>query len=91
MRGSQPLENPDTNASHYGYYTSDLPMVPLPPSTTEKTKTEPDKNTYLVFAACTAPTRATTTAAHFLFQGHEGGSNSATSRASTSTPTPRTG
>src|SRR6185437_3640866 len=34
---------------HYGYYTSDLPMVPLPPSTAEKTKSEPDKNTYLIF------------------------------------------
>ena len=63
VRGSQPLENPDANATHYGYYTSDLPMVPLPPSTAEKTKTEPDKNTYLVpRTAIPAPTPPTTTA-----------------------------
>ena len=39
-------------------------MVPLPTApTVEAHKTEPDKNTYLVFrTACTAPTRTTTTA-----------------------------
>jgi hypothetical protein len=77
VRGSQPLENPDANASHYGYYTSDLPMVPLPPSTAEKTKSEPDKNTYLIFKnGLSGPDHAYDYGTHFLFQGHEGGSNS---------------
>jgi hypothetical protein len=77
VRGSQPLENPDANASHYGYYTSDLPMVPLPPSTPEKTKSEPDKNTYLIFKnGLSGADPAYDYGTHFLFQGHEGGSNS---------------
>src|SRR3954454_23006102 len=74
VRGSQQLDTPDANASHYGYYTSDLPMVPLPPSTAEKTKSEPDKNTYLVFkTGLSGPDHAYDYGRHFLFQGHEGG------------------
>ena len=91
VRGSQPLENPDANASHYGYYTSDLPMVPLPPSTAEKTKSEPDKNTYLSSrTASRAPTTHMTTAGTSCSRGTRA-ARTPTSRASTSTPTLRTG
>ena len=75
LRGSQPLENPDAVASHYGYYTSTAPMVAIPPSTAEAQKSEPDKNTYLVFPrSLTGADPHYRYGTHFLFQGHEGGS-----------------
>jgi hypothetical protein len=52
-QGSMPLENPSALAGYYGYNT-DGPMIPaagdLPSAThkVEASKTEPDKNTYLV-------------------------------------------
>jgi hypothetical protein len=77
LRGSQPLENPDAVASHYGYYTSTAPMVAIPPSTAEAQKSEPDKNTYLVFPrSLTGADPHYRYGTHFLFQGHEGGTNS---------------
>src|SRR5215470_8229643 len=53
-QGSTPLENPSTATSRFYGYSVDGPMLPAPgdlPSSTHKveaTKTEPDKNTYLV-------------------------------------------
>ena len=77
VRGSQPLENPNAVASFYGYYTSTDPMVPLPPSTAEAQKSEPDKNTYLVFKhGLKGADPHYRYGTHFLFQGHEGGTNS---------------
>jgi hypothetical protein len=65
--------NPD-----YGY-DGDGPMVPAPgdlPTSThlvEATKTEPDKNTYLVLHGQNGPDRSYNYRTHFVFQGHEGG------------------
>ena len=39
----------------------------------EATKTEPDKNTYLVLTGATGPAKGYNYGTHFLFQGHEGG------------------
>ena len=52
-QGSTPLENPSALTNWYGYF-NDGPMVPAPGAVqakghnVEATKTEPDKNTYLV-------------------------------------------
>src|SRR5215468_3733883 len=55
-QGSNPLENPadvdlgggaSVKITHYGYY-GDGTMLPVIPSLAEATKSEPDKNTYLV-------------------------------------------
>jgi hypothetical protein len=84
-QGSTALENPQTvtladgttaTAAFYGY-DGDGPMVPAPgdlPSATHKveaTKTEPDKNTYLVLEGQTGPDASYDYGTHFLFQGHE--------------------
>ncbi len=53
-QGSTPLENPSADTSKYYGYSNDGPMLPAPgdlPSPSHKveaSKTEPDKNTYLV-------------------------------------------
>src|SRR6186997_502153 len=47
-QGSAKLENGTADIPFYGY-DGDGTMIPLPGTTTEATKTEPDKNTYLVF------------------------------------------
>ena len=67
-------------------------MVPRPPSSnTEAQKTEPDKNTYLVFTKSLPGADPNYDyGTHFLFQGHESRRRPATSRGSTSTPTRRT-
>jgi hypothetical protein len=46
--------------------------VPAPGATTEATKTEPDKNTYLVLRSASGPDAKYDYGHHFLFQGHEG-------------------
>src|SRR5262245_31811151 len=52
-QGSMPVENPSVQVGFYGY-NNDGPMIPAPgdlPSAVHKaeaSKTEPDKNTYLV-------------------------------------------
>ena len=84
-QGSIPLENPQTvtladgtahTAAYYGY-DGDGPLLPaagdLPSAThlVEATKTEPDKNTYLVLNGQTGPDAAYDYGTHFLFQGHE--------------------
>ncbi|HVY37001.1 MAG TPA: phosphatase [Polyangia bacterium] len=86
-QGSIPLENPQTVtladgttavAAFYGY-NGDGPLLPAPgdlPSAThliEATKTEPDKNTYLVLYGQNGPDASYDYGTHFLFQGHEGG------------------
>jgi hypothetical protein len=71
-QGAYPVENPTDYATHYGY-NGDGPMVPLPGTTTEATKTEPDKNTYLVLHGQHGADSAYDYGSHFLFQGHEGG------------------
>ena len=60
-QGALKLDGGTSDVPSYGYLGNG-PMVPAFGSAAEAQKTEPDKNTYLRCAACTAPTRATTTA-----------------------------
>ncbi len=100
--GAFRLENPNTFFAAYGY-AADGPMKPAAKDeqtkehNVEATKTEPDKNTYLVLDGTTGPSKEYNYGTHFLFQGHENGPVDAdkrqawrASRASTSTPTSRT-
>ncbi len=77
-QGSTRVENPSALTSYYGYYNDVLnaagqpQMLPLPGALTEAQKSEPDKNTYLMFRhglPGADPTYDYGT--HFLFQGHE--------------------
>ena len=75
-QGSNALENPSAAIGYYGYY-SDGPMVPAPGSVqsvghnVEATKSEPDKNTYLVVPGQHGADPAYDYGTHFLYQGHE--------------------
>src|SRR5919197_2746684 len=89
-QGSNPLENRQSVTfpnggtavfSDYGYY-GDGPHVPLPGTTTEATKSEPDKNTYLVLRGQKGPDAGYDYGTHFLFQGHEAGATTAPGRRS---------
>jgi hypothetical protein len=77
-QGSWKLENPSDLSSYYGY-VNDGPPVPAPgdlPSAVHKveaTKTEPDKNTYLVLENQRGADPNYDYGRHFLFQGHENG------------------
>ena len=51
-QGANALENPDGTITNYGYY-NDGTFVPAPGGLTEATKSEPDKNTYLVMRGLT--------------------------------------
>jgi hypothetical protein len=81
-QGSTRLENPSALTSYYGYDNdvltpAGLPqMLPLPGSANEATKTEPDKNVYLVFKhGLPGADPSYDYGTHFLFQGHENGVN----------------
>jgi Bacterial protein of unknown function (DUF839) len=83
-QGSTKLENPSALTSYYGYDNDVLniagepQMLPTPSSPTEATKTEPDKNTYLVFKkGLSGADPSYDYGTHFLFQGHEGGAGGA--------------
>jgi Bacterial protein of unknown function (DUF839) len=69
-QGSIPVENPADWATHYGY-NGDGPLLPIPPGLTEASKTEPDKNTYLVLRGQHGADRHYDYGTHFLYQGHE--------------------
>ena len=77
-RGSMPLENGTSLISHYGY-NGDGPMLPAPGDVqavghnVEASKTEPDKNVYLVLEGQRGADPLYDYGTHFLFQGHEGG------------------
>src|SRR5215468_7796244 len=77
-QGSTPLENGAAPFLFYGY-NGDGPMLPAPGDVqapghnVEATKTEPDKNTYLVLADQLGPDPSYNYGTHFLFQGHEAG------------------
>jgi hypothetical protein len=86
-QGSLPLENPTkvalpgeatTAVTHYGY-DGDGPLLPAPgdlPTAMHKieaSKTEPDKNTYLVLWGQKGADPGYDYGSHFLFQGHETG------------------
>jgi hypothetical protein len=76
--GSYKLENPSKELAYYGY-GADGPLqpakgaVPSKDKKIEATKTEPDKNTYLVLTGATGPAKGYNYGTHFLFQGHESG------------------
>src|SRR5262245_21524837 len=82
-RGGTRLENPVGIVTDYGYENdvsaSDDPSMPqmVPAgagSLTEAQKTEPDKNTYLVFKqGLKGPDAGYDYGTHFVFQGHENG------------------
>lgn len=77
-QGATPLENPSALTSYYGY-DNDGPMLPTPGDiqasghNVEATKTEPDKNTYLVLPNQVGADPNYNYGTHFLFQGHENG------------------
>ena len=77
--GSNRLENPavvtvpgggTVSLPYYGY-NGDGPFVPALGSNVEATKTEPDKNTYLVLHGQKGADPSYDYGHHFLFQGHE--------------------
>ena len=87
-QGSTPVENPSNGISYYGYDDGGT-FLPVPGSFTagppasvsisqvapiEATKTEPDKNTYLVLDNVKGADPNYDYGRHFLFQGHENGS-----------------
>src|SRR5262245_5425294 len=77
-QGSHPLDGGTAEVPYYGY-DGDGPMLPAPgdvPSDghlVEASKTEPDKNTYLVLSGQGGPDAGYAYGTHFLFQGHEAG------------------
>ena len=75
-QGSMLLENPAGTAKYYGYNNDQPNLVPLSPPAVfnlEATKTEPDKNTYLVLEGQRGADPHYDYGTHFLFQGHENG------------------
>ena len=75
--GCTPVENPmptvaGLTVNAYGYF-SDGPLVPSAGGTTEATKSEPDKNTYLVIKGQKGADPDYNYGKRFLFQGHESG------------------
>jgi len=80
-QASTKVENPTAQVSYYGYDNDVLnaagepQMLPTPAVNNEAHKTEPDKNTYLVFKwSLPGADPHYWYGRHFLFQGHEGGS-----------------
>ena len=83
-QGSTKVENPTALTSYYGYDNDVLnaagqaQMLPTPGNPKEAHKTEPDKNTYLVFKhGLSGADPNYDYGTHFLFQGHEGGAGGA--------------
>lgn len=76
--GRMVVENPTELITHYGF-AGDGPLQPAEGDVqtkdhnVEATKTEPDKNTYLVLTGQKGPDAAYDYGSHFLFQGHESG------------------
>ena len=65
-QGSDPLENPSGVITNFGFLND------FPPQLIERTRTEPDENTYLVFDHNPGgPTEGYDYGRHFLYQGHE--------------------
>src|SRR5215831_588827 len=72
-QGAILVENPTDAAKYYGY-TNDKPnLLPALGSNVEASKTEPDKNTYLVLHGLHGADPNYEYGTHFLFQGHETG------------------
>jgi len=74
-QGSMLVENPMDLVKYYGYLgVSPDPtnLMPASGSNVEASKTEPDKNTYLVLHGLKGADSHYDYGKHFLFQGHEG-------------------
>src|SRR5438876_9617966 len=79
-QGSMVLENPRDWAAFYGY-NNDRPNLLLAlGSNAEATKSEPDKNTYLVLHGQRGADPHYDYGTHFVFQGHEAGATGLISR-----------
>jgi hypothetical protein len=78
-QGETRLENPSAVFATYGYAEDHADRMAAPGATRwptkliEKTKTEPDKNVYLVLDNQKGPDPAYSYGRRFLFQGHESG------------------
>jgi hypothetical protein len=85
-QGSVPLENGTADIPFYGY-DGNGPLLPAPGDVqtpthnVEATKTEPDKNTYLVLDHAQGADPSYDYGHHFLFQGHELAQRDASGRA----------
>jgi len=80
-QGSTPVENPTPGTVRYYGYRDDHPnLLPAPGSNVEATKTEPDKNTYLVLRGLKGADPDYDYGTRFLFQGHEAGAPGALTR-----------
>jgi hypothetical protein len=65
-QGSDPLENPSGLLTNFGFLND------FPPQLIERTRTEPDENTYIVLDQNPGgPTPGYDYGHHFLYQGHE--------------------
>ncbi len=73
-QGSMPVENPTPTVKYYGYLNDHPNMLPALGSNVEASKTEPDKNTYLVLHGLKGAAPTYDYGTHFVFQGHELGS-----------------
>jgi hypothetical protein len=71
-QGSMLVENATGPVKYYGYLDNRPNLLPLG-GNLEATKTEPDKNTYLVLHGLTGFDPHYDYGTHFLFQGHEAG------------------
>jgi hypothetical protein len=71
--GSMKLENPSGVIKYYGYNDDGTFIPTTPGSAVEAHKTEPDKNTYLVLDDQKGPDPSYNYGKHFLYQGHETG------------------
>jgi hypothetical protein len=70
-QGSNALENPSALVTFYGYDNNGTMVPTAAGSRVEATKTEPDKNTYLILKGQKGADPQYDYGTHFLFQGHE--------------------
>jgi len=72
-QGSNLVENPTDAVKYYGYLDNHPNLMPALGSNVEASKTEPDKNTYLLLHGLRGADANYDYGTHFLFQGHETG------------------
>ncbi len=66
-QGSMPVENPTPTVKYYGYLNDHPNMLPALGSNVEASKTEPDKNTYLVLHGLKGAAPTYDYGTHFVF------------------------
>src|SRR5580765_243214 len=77
-QGSTLVENPGDHVKYYGDLDNQPNLMPALGSNVEATKTEPDKNTYLIMHGLKGFDPNYDYGTHFLFQGHEVGAGHVT-------------